>query len=122
MALITRVYLVDDLDGSEDDVSTVQFNVDGKDLEIDLSAANADRLREMLAKYLDAATPVKPPRGRKASTAAKAGVKPAAKAPRGLADREQTQAVREWARSNGFEVSARGRIPKTVLDAFDAAH
>src|SRR3954449_3139195 len=45
MALITRVYLVDDLDGSEDDVSTVMFNLDGKDYEIDLSADNAERLR-----------------------------------------------------------------------------
>ena len=39
MALITRVYLVDDLDGSEDDVSTVTFTLDGKDYEIDLPPA-----------------------------------------------------------------------------------
>ena len=59
MALITRVYLVDDLDGSEDDVSTVTFNLDGKNYEIDLSAANAEKLRGKLSKFTDAATPVK---------------------------------------------------------------
>jgi hypothetical protein len=37
-------------------------------------------------------------------------------------DREQTAAIRAWARQNGHEVSERGRISKTVLDAFQAAH
>jgi hypothetical protein len=42
-----------------------------------------------------------------------------ARAARGSsADREQTQAVREWARENGFEVSSRGRIPEAVLEAY----
>ena len=36
--------------------------------------------------------------------------------------REQTAAIRAWARQNGHEVSDRGRISKTVLDAFQAAH
>ena len=58
MTLITRVYLVDDLDGSEDDVSTVTFNLDGKNYEIDLSAANAEKLRGKLSKFTDAATKV----------------------------------------------------------------
>jgi len=112
MALITRVYLVDDLDGSEDDVSTVAFNLDGTNYEIDLSAANADRLRGKLAKFVDAASPVK-------RTAAPAKRGP--RAPR-VSGHDQTQAVRDWARSNGLEVSARGRISKSVQEAFDAAH
>ena len=37
-------------------------------------------------------------------------------------DREQTAAIRAWARQNGHEVSDRGRISKTVVDAFQAAH
>jgi hypothetical protein len=37
-------------------------------------------------------------------------------------DREQTAAIRAWARQNGHEVSDRGRIAKTVVDAFEAAH
>jgi hypothetical protein len=37
-------------------------------------------------------------------------------------DREQTAAIRAWARQNGHQVSERGRISKTVVDAFEAAH
>jgi len=114
MALITRVYLVDDLDGSQDDVSTVSFHLDGKDFEIDLSAANAERLRGKLAKFVDAASPKRPRRTRSGSRS----TGPAT--PR--ANRDQTQAIRDWARSNGFDVPARGRIAKSIQEAFDAAH
>ena len=30
--------------------------------------------------------------------------------------------VREWAAQNGYTLSDRGRIPATVLEAYDAAH
>jgi hypothetical protein len=33
--------------------------------------------------------------------------------------REETAAIREWATANGLEVSARGRIPSTVLEAYE---
>ena len=36
-------------------------------------------------------------------------------------DREQSAAIREWARRNGHNVSTRGRIPADVIDAFHAA-
>ena len=39
-----------------------------------------------------------------------------------MANREQTRAVRDWARQNGFELSDRGRIPATVIEAFEVAH
>ena len=38
------------------------------------------------------------------------------------ADRQQLAKIREWARANGHQVSDRGRISKTVVDAFQAAH
>ena len=115
MASITRTYLVDDIDGSEDDVDNVVFALDGTSYEIDLSAANAEKLRSKLAKFVDAATPV---RGRSGSAKRVTKVK-AAPAP---ANRDQTQAVREWAKSAGYEVSSRGRISKSIQEAFDAAH
>jgi hypothetical protein len=34
-------------------------------------------------------------------------------------DRERTAAVREWARAHGHDVSDRGRISKTVMQAYD---
>ena len=33
----------------------------------------------------------------------------------------QQAAIRDWARSNGFQVADRGRIPRRVLDAYQAA-
>ena len=113
MALVTRVYLVDDLDGSEDDVSTVTFTLDGKDYEIDLSAGNADRLRGKLAKFTDAASPVRT-KGAPTQSNSRAAL------PR--TSRDQTQAVRDWARSTGHVVSDRGRISRSIQEAFNAAH
>jgi hypothetical protein len=36
------------------------------------------------------------------------------------ADREQTQAIREWARKNGHKVGDKGRIPGYVMEAYEA--
>ena len=30
--------------------------------------------------------------------------------------------VREWAKQNGYKVSERGRVPASVLEAYEAAH
>ena len=38
------------------------------------------------------------------------------------ADKEQTQAIREWARASGRQVSDRGRISAAIQEAFNAAH
>ena len=74
MATITRAYLVDDLDGSEENVNSVSFSLDKTNYEIDLSAANEARLRDKLAKFVAAATPLHPQRAvrRGAVKAAKA--------------------------------------------------
>ena len=40
---------------------------------------------------------------------------------RAIIDREQSAAIREWARRNGHKVSTRGRIPADVIEAFHAA-
>jgi hypothetical protein len=37
---------------------------------------------------------------------------------RAAIDREQAEAIREWARRNGHKVSTRGRIPADVVDLF----
>lgn len=115
MATVTRVYQIDDLDGTEEDVSTVLFSLDKVNYEIDLSAANEARLREKLERFVDAATPVKA----QAPAVRKQARKQAKSAPAG---KEQAQAVRDWARSQGLTVSERGRISKSVQDAFDEAH
>jgi hypothetical protein len=114
MAQQVTVQLVDDLDGSQsNDISTVTFGLDGATYEIDLTAANADNLRKALEEF---ATHARRTGGRlKRGTAS---VSPSGSA---TASREQAQAVREWARRNGHEVSNRGRIPASLIEAFEAA-
>lgn len=109
MAQKVMVSLVDDLDGGNAD-ETVAFSVDGKGYEIDLSSANASKLRDSLAEFVAAARkPGGAGRGRRA---------PGTGSPSPTADREQNQAIRDWARGQGMEVSARGRIPADVIRAY----
>ena len=51
MAQIREIRLVDDLDGESAD-ETVEFGIDGKSYEIDLSKENAGRLRDVLADFV----------------------------------------------------------------------
>jgi hypothetical protein len=114
MAQKVTVSLVDDLDGSEAG-ETVEFGLDGAFYEIDLSEDNAERLRDALAEYVGHA---RRSGGRK-RTGGRVAV--AGRAPRtASADREQNQAMREWARKQGMNISDRGRIPKEVAEAYNA--
>jgi hypothetical protein len=113
MAQKVTVSLVDDLDGSEAE-ETVEFGLDGAFYEIDLSEDNAERLREALAEYVEHA--------RRSGGRKRVGrVAAVGRAPRtASADREQNQAMREWARKQGMTISDRGRIPKEVAEAYNA--
>lgn len=112
MAQKVLVQLVDDLDGtSSNDISTVTFGLDGVTYEIDLNENNASNLRNHLAEFISAARRTGG-RVRRGGGAAGGGTG---------RNREQTQAIREWAKKNGHEVSDRGRIPAAVIDAFEAA-
>ena len=109
MAEVREIRLVDDLDGDTAD-ETVEFGVDGKVYEIDLSKGNAGKLRDGLAPYVAAARRAGGRRRRSP------GGSPAAARP--SIDREQNQAIRDWARKRGMKVSDRGRIPAEVLEAY----
>jgi hypothetical protein len=109
MAQKVTVSLVDDLSGSRAD-ETVSFGLDGKNYEIDLSSGNAEKLRVALAGFVAAA--------RKPGGSRRASVVPAR---RPSVDREQNQAIREWARKKGMKVNDRGRIPSKVVEAFQAS-
>jgi len=114
VAARTVVHLIDDVDGGEAD-ETVNFSLDGVDYTIDLSAGNADGLRKALAEFVGAAR--RAGRGGAKSATLSTGrtqVKPGG-------DRAQNQAIREWARRQGHQVSERGRIPANLIAQFEAA-
>lgn len=118
MAQKVLVQFVDDLDGTEsEEIETLSFGLDGVQYEIDLGAENSARLRESVAPYIDSARRVsgrlKRGTATKTSSSAKTG---------SSVDREQTRAIRDWARQQGHELSDRGRIPGHIIQAFEEAH
>ncbi|WP_400993432.1 Lsr2 family protein [Agromyces sp. GXQ0307] len=96
--------LIDDLDGSDAD-RTVSFAFDGDQYSIDLSAANIDKLESALAPYIGAAR----------KTAARGGTSRRRGASAAGGD---TKDAREWLRSNGHQVSDRGRIPAPLMELY----
>lgn len=117
MAQKVQVIKTDDLEN--DDVpadETISFALDGTTYEIDLSERNATELREAFSRYVQAARKVSRGSGR-----ASGGGRSRATGG-GRMDREQAGAIRDWARKNGHAVSDRGRIPASVVDAYEAAH
>ncbi|WP_224387805.1 Lsr2 family protein [Pseudonocardia sp. ICBG1293] len=111
MAQIKEVRLVDDLTGDAAD-ETIEFGLDGRNYEIDLSDGNARKLRDVLADYVAAARRAGGAARRRSSGSSGAAAR------RPSVDREQNQAIREWARNRGMKVSDRGRIPAEVLEAY----
>jgi hypothetical protein len=108
MAQKVNIVLVDDIDGS-DATETVSFGLDGTSYEIDLNDKNAAALRDALAGYVGHARKV---------GAASRRTKKSAAAASGPSARE----IRDWARSNGYDVPDRGRVSADVRAAFDAAN
>lgn len=110
MAQQVFVQFVDDLDGTaSDDISTVQFGLDGVDYEIDLTGVNAENFRKIVAEYVTVARRT----GGRLRRGAPSGDKPANSGEAGL--------IRQWALENGFELASRGRIPGHVAEAYNAA-
>ncbi|MGO1562995.1 MAG: histone-like nucleoid-structuring protein Lsr2 [Actinomycetaceae bacterium] len=111
MARQTITKLIDDVDGSQAD-TTVTFALDGERFEIDLSDANAAKLRESFAPWVAGARPVRG--ARRTGTGRSTG----ARKPRSQSASE-AQAIREWARENNIEVSDRGRIKAEIVEQYN---
>ena len=114
MAQRVRIELTDDLlnDGTTAD-ETVTFSLDGVSYEVDLSTANAAKLREDFAAWVGVARRVSGQRRQAGRPAAKRGTRSGA---------SSANEIRAWARENGFEVSDRGRVRDEVRAAYEAAH
>ena len=111
VASVTNVRYVDDLDGS-DASGPVEFGIDGKQFEIDLSDENASKLRDVLAPFVAAARRVSGGTRRTTSS-------PARSAGSGRS-REELAEARSWLRANGYKVADRGRLSNELLAAWDS--
>jgi hypothetical protein len=114
MAKTVITQVTDDLDGSSG-AETISFGYRGTTYEIDLGKKNASAFDKIMKPYLDAGRKVAASRGgRRASSDGGRASR------RGSAS--DLASIREWARANGYDVSDRGRISATVMDAYNAAH
>jgi hypothetical protein len=104
--------LTDDTDGKPAD-ETVTFALDGREYEIDLTTKNAAALRKAFDVYVKNGRRIGGRRPRSSSSAPTPS-----SSSKGEVD---TKAVRAWAGKNGYELSARGRIPTSVIEAYRKA-
>ncbi|MBO2460355.1 histone-like nucleoid-structuring protein Lsr2 [Actinomadura violacea] len=112
MAQKVQIILTDDVDGGEA-AETVSFAIDGAAYEIDLSEANAAKLRAALHPFMGGGRRLKAVRGGKATGRSGTGAASVA---------GQSGDIRAWAREQGIAVNDRGRIPANVIEQYQAAH
>lgn len=106
MAQKITVALEDDIDGGPAD-ETVRFGLGGTEYEIDLSRKNAAAFRRQLAPFIDHAR--------------RTGRRQRRPAGRAASGRERSGDIRAWAKDHRIAVSARGRIPASVIEQYEAA-
>jgi hypothetical protein len=110
MAKVQRITHVDDLTGLDipegEDVVNRELTWQGKAYELDLTQDSAVKVDAALEQIIKNATPV-----------SKSG-----RAPRTAASRNESSQIREWARNQGLEVAARGRLNPAVIAAYRAGH
>ncbi len=106
MAEKVDTYLVDDLDGTRP-AETVNFRINGAEYDIDLAEHNAREFFDKLDCYIKAGRRV-PGRGGGRCNG------------RRSAHHQKLRAARVWPRERGHEISDRGRIPRRLLDEFEA--
>jgi hypothetical protein len=101
---------------------SVSFSYDGYAYSLDLCAAHAETFHSTIHDLISISaererlgTP-----SRRGRAVAASSIPPTPEPARGPArrDKEQLQAIRDWANSNGYKVSNRGRIPAEVEQAY----
>ncbi|ROR73224.1 histone-like nucleoid-structuring protein Lsr2 [Bogoriella caseilytica] len=110
MAQKVQIQLIDDVDGTPA-VETITFGLDGVSYEIDVNEKHAGELREALSTWVGHARRSGGRRttGRRGARAAGGSASDAGK-------------IRDWAKSNGYKVSERGRIPADIREAYAKAN
>jgi hypothetical protein len=93
-----------DVEGTE----SITFSLEGSVFEIDLCASHSKEFRDKVGGFAHHARRIRGgARGRRT---------------RSGRNRERNADIRDWAREHGHEISDRGRIPESVIAAYDADH
>lgn len=99
--------------------SLLTFAVRGSAYEADLCETHAAAFDTALEPYVAVAQKSGRRTTQSTGTATRRETTPAGAKPPTRRDPEQIQAVRQWARENGFQVSDRGRIPAHIEEAYN---
>jgi hypothetical protein len=112
MARQVVVQVFCDICESADSASAVEFSVDRSSFEIDLCAEHRAAFTSALAPYVSRARSARS-RGGAPTSAVSSARRPTRRDP------SQTEAIRRWAKEQGFAISDRGRIPAHVESAYN---
>lgn len=109
MAKKTVEKFYSDLSGDEIDTPspTVAFTFDGVGYEVDLTEAERQTFADAVAPYVAVGRRATGRASSSRSTSKRSGV--------------DAKAVREWAQEQGLDVPARGRVPSSLIEAYEAA-
>lgn len=113
MSKDTVVIVRSDVSGEvipEGEGETIAFSVGKNSYTIDLTSAEADEFKKVINKYTSVATQEVARLPRSAGSSAP------------KSNKEELAKIREWAKSNGYDISERGRVAQSVQDAYHAAH
>lgn len=119
--MASRTVIIDDLDGSEDNVETIVFGIDGLSYEVDLGEKNHQRLRELLNPFIEAARPhaqntavLRRQRQVNRKSAATRQARADAPVVSAVVPAFDHKVARAWLRAHDFQVPARGKIREEV--------
>ena len=118
-----EIRLVDDIDRKTTAAETMAFTFDGVAYEVDLSKKHASEFRRAVAPYVKVARPATKKRRGTTSKRRKPvpQPKPEAKVSSVTEARAEQHRIREWAREQGIEVPATGRVRRDVREAYAQA-
>ena len=110
MATKVTTTLVDDIDNAQEAAETVTFALDGTSYEIDLTETNAKTLRTVIGQFAQYGRVTSRPSA------------PSKRRDRRSHGDYDPAKVREWAKTQGIQLSERGRISAEVIQAYKAGH
>ncbi len=115
-----QIVVIDDMTG-ESNAETRTISIDGVDYEIDLTDASMQRLKDSIREFLEVAR-VAPRTVARASGGTVSAHRPAR---RGTPVRKAqvlpspSSTIRAWASANNVDCPTRGRIPASVVEAYE---
>lgn len=113
MAQRVQTVLISDLSGDEVEAGRepISFGYQGVDYVIDLTAKEAEGFDKAMAMYVAHAR--KSGRSPRRGSSGGSGTPP---------NKDRISNLKRWASEQGIDYPKRGRLPKSLTDAYDAAH